>query len=290
MKKEKISFSKMSGAGNDFVVFVSESFSHLNFDKNQIIKICDRHFGIGADGVITISESANYDFVMKYFNADGSTGSLCGNGARCAILFAKENGMLKSNLTKFLSNDSEYSGEFISEKEIRFNLSDPKKIKLGFKVKAGNQLIAANFIDTGSPHVVIYIEDILIDPINPKKNYKNINDVPVVELGREIRYLPEFSPGGANVNFLQIEKSQLKIRTYERGVEAETLACGTGSVAVALVSNLVKKFSSPVSLITRGNDKLFVDFDVENNEFSKISLTGPAEFIFAGEIQKSFFE
>ena len=290
MKKEKISFSKMSGAGNDFVVFDSESFSHLNFDKNQIIKICDRHFGIGADGVITISGSANYDFVMKYFNADGSTGSLCGNGARCAILFAKENGMLKSNLTKFLSNDSEYSGEFISEKEIRFNLSDPKKIKLGFKVKAGNQLISANFIDTGSPHVVIFIEDILIDPINPKKNYKNINDVPVVELGREIRYLPEFSPGGANVNFLQIEKSQLKIRTYERGVEAETLACGTGSVAAALVSNLVKKFSSPVSLITRGNDKLFVDFDVENNEFSKISLTGPAEFIFAGEIQKSFFE
>ena len=290
MKKEKISFSKMSGAGNDFVVFDSESFSHLNFDKNQIRKICDRHFGIGADGVITISESANYDFVMKYFNADGSTGSLCGNGARCAILFAKENGMLKSNFTKFLSNDSEYSGEFISEKEIRFNLSDPQKIKLGFKVKAGNQLISANFIDTGSPHVVIFIEDILIDPINPKKNYKNINDVPVVELGREIRYLPEFSPGGANVNFLQIEKSQLKIRTYERGVEAETLACGTGSVAAALVSNLVKKFSSPVSLITRGNDKLFVDFDVENNEFLKISLTGPAEFIFAGEIQKSFFE
>ncbi len=290
MKMENISFTKMSGAGNDFVLFNINSFPQLELDKNLVRKICDRHFGIGADGVITISNSDNYDFAMNYFNADGTTGSLCGNGARCAILFAKKNGMLKSNKTKFLSNDLEYSGEIISEKEIRFNLSVPKKIKLNFKVKAGNQLITANFVNTGSPHIVIYIDQILVDAKNPKIFHTKISDVPVVELGREIRNLPEFSPDGVNVNFLQVENNYLKIRTYERGVENETLACGTGSVASAIISNLTKNFSAPVTLITRGNDKLFVDFEVENNEFSKVSLTGPAEFVFAGEIQKSFFE
>ncbi len=290
MKMEKISFDKMSGAGNDFIVFNMNTFPQLNLDKNLVKKICDRHFGLGADGVITISNSEKYDFVMKYFNADGTTGSLCGNGARCAIMFAKKNELLKNNYTKFLSNDLEYSGEIISEREIRFNLSNPKKIKLNFKVKAGNQLITASFVDTGSPHIVIYLDQILVDSKNPKVFYTKIGDVPVVELGREIRNLPEFSPNGVNVNFLQAENNYLIIRTYERGVEDETLACGTGSVASAIISNLIKNFSAPVTLITRGNDKLFVDFEVENNRFSKVSLTGPAEFIFAGEIQKSFFE
>ena len=290
MKIENISFNKMSGAGNDFVVFNLNSFSQLNLDKNLVKKICDRHFGIGADGLITISNSEKYDFEMNYFNADGTTGSLCGNGARCAIMFAKKNGLLKNNSAKFLSNELEYSGEIISAKEVRFDLSSPQKIKLNFKVKAGNQLITASFVDTGSPHIVIYLDQILVDAKNPKIFYTNIDDVPVVELGREIRNLPEFYPEGVNVNFLKAENNYLKIRTYERGVEDETLACGTGSVASAIISNLIKNFSAPVTFITRGNDKLFVDFEVENNGFSKVSLTGPAEFIFAGEIQKSFFE
>ncbi len=287
---EKISFTKISGAGNDFVVFDATLFSQLKIDKTRISKICDRHFGIGADGVITITKSEKFDFVMNYFNADGSTGSLCGNGARCAILYAKKYGMLKSNNAKFVSNEIEYSGNFISEKEIKFNLSDPEKTKLNFKVKAGNQLINANYIDTGSPHIVIYIDEILVNPNNPKLFYSNVDDVPVSVFGKEIRNLPEFSPCGVNVNFIQTENDYLKIRTYERGVEEETLACGTGSVASALISSAVKNFSSPVTLITRGNDKLFVDFKTEKNNFSKVSLTGPAKEIFVGEIQNSFLE
>jgi diaminopimelate epimerase len=287
---EKISFTKMSGAGNDFIILDESVYPDLNFSKLQISKICDRHNGIGSDGVITISDSGTHDFIMNYYNADGSTGSLCGNGARCAILFAKNTNKLKSNKANFISNGIEYSGEFYSEDDIKFNLANPAKVKLNFKVKAGNQLITANYINTGSPHVVIYIDQILINPNNPNKFYYEIEDVPIVSLGREIRNLQEFLPGGVNVNFVQVERDRLKIRTYERGVEDETLACGTGSVASALITNLLKYFSSPVTLITWGNDKLLVNFEVVNNDFSNVSLTGPAKIIFTGEIQKSFLE
>jgi diaminopimelate epimerase len=287
---EKISFTKMSGAGNDFIVIDKSLHPGMNFSNKQISKICDRHNGIGADGLILVNGPADYDFNMEYFNADGSTGSLCGNGARCAILFAKNSDKLKSGKTNFSSNGIHYSGEYFSEEEIKFNLANPKDLKLNFKVKAGGQLITANFVDTGSPHIVIFIDQILVTPNNPMQFYSDINKVPVVSLGREIRNLPEFAPGGVNVNFVQVENGFIKIRTYERGVEDETLACGTGSVAAAIITNMVKNFSSPVTLITRGNDKLFVNFVIEKNEFTKISLTGPAKIIFTGEIQKSFLE
>jgi diaminopimelate epimerase len=287
---EKISFTKMSGAGNDFIVFNKSYYPDLNFTEKQISKICDRHNGIGADGLIFVNNSEDYDFTMEYFNADGSSGSLCGNGARCAILFAKNLDKLKFKKTNFVSNQIVYSGEFISGEEIRFNLANPKKLKLNFKVKADSQLITANFIDTGSPHIVIFIDQVLLAANNPTKFYNNINEIPIVTIGREIRNLPEFAPGGVNVNFVQVENGFIKIRTYERGVEDETLACGTGSVAAAIITKIVKNFSSPVTLITRGNDKLFVNFVSEKNEFSNVSLTGPAKIIFTGEIQKSFLE
>ncbi|MGB5530227.1 MAG: diaminopimelate epimerase [Ignavibacteriaceae bacterium] len=274
---EKIFFTKISGAGNDFVLLDKKLNENLHITKEFIQKICDRRIGIGADGLITIEDSDKYNFIMNYYNADGSTGSLCANGARCAILFASNSGRLDSKSAHFLSNDIKYKGEIISNTEIKFYLNPPKKIKYNFKVKAGSKLINAHFADTGSPHVVI--------DINETEGFlTSLDHVPVEALGREIRYLPEFSPGGTNVNFIDVDKNVIHIRTYERGVEAETLACGTGSVAAALISYVTHKILPPVELITKGNEKLFVNFDVENSKVRNLSLTGPAKIVFSGEM------
>ena len=274
---EKIIFTKMSGAGNDFV-FLDKKINSLSDITAEFVKrICSRRDGIGADGLITIEDSDKYNFIMNYYNADGSTGSLCANGARCAILYASSSGRLDGNSAHFLSNDIEYKGEIISKSEIKFYLNSPKKIKYNFKVKAGGRLINAHFADTGSPHVVI--------DINETEGFlTSLDHVPVEELGREIRYLPEFSPGGTNVNFMDVKENVIHIRSYERGVEAETLACGTGSVAAALISYVTHKVFPPIELITKGNEKLFVNFDVENSKVRNLSLTGPAKIVFSGEM------
>jgi len=275
---ENIIFTKMSGAGNDFVVIDKKLNSNLGINKEFIQKICDRRNGVGADGLITIEDSATHNFIMNYYNADGSTGSLCANGARCAILFASESGRLKSNNAEFISNDVAYKGEVISNSEIKFYLNPPKKIKYNFKIKAGGKLLNAHFADTGSPHVVI--------DVNESEGFlTSLNSIPVEKLGREIRYLPEFSPDGTNVNFIEVKDGAVSIRTYERGVEAETLACGTGSVAAALICFVTKKISVPVKIIPKSNEKLLVNFDVENSKVRNLSLTGPAKVIFTGKIK-----
>ncbi len=280
---EKISFSKMSGAGNDFIV-IDKDLNHDFVLNNIVIKnLCDRRNGIGADGVITIADSSDYDFDMGYYNADGSTGSLCGNGARCAIKFAGLSGRLKNEKTEFLSNSVNYTGEVLNENLIKFNFNPPGKLKYNFKIKAFNQLINACFADTGSPHVIIKIEDVLFDPKNPKSIYTGLDEFPVFELGREIRHHQDFNPGGTNVNFIQIVDGKIYIRTYERGVENETLACGTGSTAAAVIAFFTDGLQPPVSLITKGGDELIVNFNVNDKQIEKLSLTGPAKVIFTGE-------
>ena len=275
---EKIIFTKMSGAGNDFVFIDKKQNPNFYISGDLVRKICDRRNGIGADGLITIEDSRTHNFIMNYYNADGSTGSLCANGARCALLFASESGRLETKLANFLSNDIEYKGEIISYSEIKFYLNSPKKIKYNFKIKAGGKLINAHFADTGSPHVVI--------DINETEGYlTSLDRVPVEILGREIRNLPEFAPGGTNVNFIDVKGDIIQIRTYERGVEAETLACGTGSVAAALIAFVINKIHPPVEIITKGNEKLFVNFDVENSKVRNLSLTGPAKVLFTGEMK-----
>ena len=273
-----LTFTKMSGAGNDFVFIDKKQNDWLQVDTDFVQKICDRRNGIGADGLITIEDSATHNFIMNYYNADGSTGSLCANGARCAVLFAAESGRLAGNTAEFISNEVEYKGEVLSQSEIKFFLNSPKKIKYNFKVKAGGKLINAHFADTGSPHIVI--------DINETEGFlSSLDSIPVETLGREIRYLPEFSPGGTNVNFVEMKDGAVNIRTYERGVEAETLACGTGSVAAALICFVTKKLSLPVKIIPKSNENLFVNFDVENSKVRNLSLTGPAKVIFTGEIK-----
>ena len=273
-----LTFTKMSGAGNDFVFIDKKQNDWLQVNTDFVKKICDRRNGIGADGLITIEDSSTHNFIMNYYNTDGSTGSLCANGARCAILFASESSRLKDNKAEFISNGVEYKGEITSNSEIKFYLNPPKKIKYNFKIKAGGKLMNAHFADTGSPHVVI--------DINETEGFlTSLDNVPVEKLGREIRYLVEFSPGGTNVNFIFVKDEVIHIRTYERGVEAETLACGTGSVAAALICFVTKKLSVPVKIIPKSNEKLFVNFDVENSKVRNLSLTGPAKVTFTGEMK-----
>jgi diaminopimelate epimerase len=278
IEMENIIFTKMSGAGNDFIFIDKKQNDWVQVNTDFVKKICDRRNGVGADGLITIEDSATHNFIMNYYNADGSTGSLCANGARCAILFASESGRLTGNTAEFISNEVEYKGEVISNSEIKFYLNPPKKIKYNFKIKAGGKLINAHFADTGSPHVVI--------DINESEGFlTSLATIPVELLGREIRYLPEFSPDGTNVNFIYVKDGVINIRTYERGVEAETFACGTGSVAAAIICSITQNLNVPVKIIPKSNEKLLVNFDVENSKVRNLSLTGPAKVIFTGEMK-----
>lgn len=276
-------FTKLTAAGNDFILFDRKLNPSIELGKDFIQKICNRKMGIGADGVLLFSDSDNYSFELKYYNSDGSSGALCANGARCALRYAFQTGRIKYK-ANFLVNNTEYYGEIIDDIQIKFFLKKPEKIKRNFKIKASNQLINANYVDTGAPHVVIMIKDILKDPKKLDSFYKNIDEIPVYELGREIRFSKDFEPYGANVNFIEINNDSLKIRTYERGVEDETLACGTGSVAAAVISYLNFNIKPPVVLITKSNDKFIVDFNIYNDEIVDLSLTGPAVTIFKGEL------
>lgn len=273
---KNIFFTKMSGAGNDFILIDADDDPEFSLTKKAVPKLCDRHNGIGADGVILISSSEQYDFVMNYYNADGSTGSLCGNGARCAIKFALNTKRIKDKSARFLSNNSEYSGEILEDGMIRFNLNPPCDLRKNIQLKAAGKEMKAHFINTGSPQVVIRVAD--------------IDKIPVETIGKEIRYLAEFAPGGTNVNFVKIENEEIHIRTYERGVESETLACGTGSVAAAIICHQTDGIKMPVTILTRSKDKLFVNFDFRNDEFSNVSLTGPVSEVYKGQFQINFVE
>ena len=288
---EKISFIKMSGAGNDFIVINKDLFPEFILNSSSIKKLCDRRNGIGADGLITIEGSGGHlDFLMRYYNSDGTTGSLCGNGARCAIRFAQFSKITENKFVRFLSNDKEYSGNILAEGKTKVNFNSPAKINLNNTIKVAGQLIKSSFIDTGSPHVIINIEDVLKDPADKSSNYSDLNTFPVFNLGKEIRYLDDFSPEGTNVNFIKIIENKVYIRTYERGVEDETLSCGTGATASALAAHFHYNMNSPVSLVTKGKDILTVDFSANGQIITGLSLTGPVKIVFTGEfLYRTFF-
>lgn len=282
------SFAKMNGAGNDFIILDMSINQEKNITPEEIIGLCNRRRGVGADGVIIYWDGEDTAFNLNFFNADGLPGSLCGNGARCALWFHSRKNNLTGSKVQFRFNEEIYSGIVNSRDEISLDFKPVKKIKTGFKVKAAGQLITAHFADTGSPHVVLESGSVLRDNKIPHKFFDNIEELPVEAIGKEIRHLPEFSPGGVNVNFVSVKDGELFIRTYERGVEEETLACGTGSVAAAIIMSALGKTTPPVHLITRGGDKMIVEFNKKNNEFSDIVLTGPARVSFIGEISKEF--
>jgi diaminopimelate epimerase len=258
----KLNFYKYQGTGNDFILLDGRNKKFILPDEQQINFLCHRQFGIGADGLIVIIKSKKADFEMLYFNADGKPGSMCGNGGRCTIAFARELGLIK-NKTQFLAYDGMHEGAIDNKGEVTLKMSDVK----GIEVKGHNFEM-----NTGSPHYVVF--------------QKNIDTLDVFKEGQKIRYNKVYTDKGINVNFVEIKKNNLFVRTYERGVENETLSCGTGVTAAALAfANLEKKKKNYAINIQTLGGNLKVSFKTkDHNHFTEIQLTGPATQVYQGQI------
>ena len=256
-------FFKYQGTGNDFVIIDNRNGHDLQLTTEQVKKLCNRKFGIGADGLMLLNEKTGYDFEMIYFNSDGRVGSLCGNGGRCLIKFADSVG-INRELYKFIAVDGEHEAKI-----------DPNGIVC---LKMNDVDIIVNhhsdfMVDTGSPHYI--------------KLVPQLANLDVYKKGKEIRYSREFEKEGINVNFVEQldEPDKIFVRTYERGVENETLSCGTGVTAAALVCYHNENGFNEVEVKTLGG-RLNVEFDrVDDGKFRNIWLCGPAERVFAGTIE-----
>jgi len=273
----KIPFTKMSGAGNDFVVV--DNRNDIITDRVKFaIASCNRRLGIGADGLLLLEKSSKADFLMRYYNADGSDGGMCGNGGRCIAKFAYELGVVKKEIFTFIALDYVYEAQRISAELYELKMKTPSGKKLSQKINVNGHSLTANFIDTGSPNCVIFLDENL--------ELSSMDKVNVFGLGREIRYHNVYQPKGVNVNFVSIEgASSIKVRTYERGVEDETLACGTGSIASAVVSAMRNNWSGPVTVNVRSGEDLEIAFDRSADAFTNIRLKGSAKVTFIGEYE-----
>lgn len=256
-----ITFYKFQGTGNDFILLDDFHQSSPQLTAVQIKQLCNRHFGVGADGLMLMSKAEGYDFRMVYFNADGQESSMCGNGGRCMIKFAHLMGVHKTYY-KFLATDGPHEAEIELDGKVRLKMLDVNQVEYH-----SNYAI----LHTGSPHFVRFAD--------------HVAEIDVPATGRDIRYSAEFKEKGINVNFVEtIDEDAIFVRTYERGVEDETLSCGTGVTAAALLSAHNENGFNTVDVKTRGG-KLTVEFEKHDDQhFSDIWLCGPAQLVFKGEI------
>ena len=255
-----IHFHKYQGTGNDFIILDNRSHQYNTLHTAQIKMLCDRHFGIGSDGLILLNTVDGYDFEMKYYNADGHESSMCGNGGRCIVQFAYTKNIIK-NHCRFIATDGEHEAVIENNGWIKLKMKEVTEVH-----KQHDDFI----LNTGSPHYVTYVQ--------------NIDDINIVQQGREIRYSKTFEQQGINVNFVEKREASIFVRTYERGVEDETLSCGTGVTASALTSasHIGKQ---RIEVDTLGG-KLAVEFNkIDDNHFNDIWLCGPAVLIFMGDIE-----
>ena len=255
-----LEFYKYQGTGNDFVMIDNRDNVFDKTNLKHVQQLCDRRFGIGADGLILIENLDDLDFNMIYFNADG-TQSFCGNGSRCAVAFAKYLGIIEKQ-AMFLSTDGEHEAWVNNEGEVSLKMHDVQHIEKGK---------GYYFINTGSPHYIINVED--------------VQKVDVKTEGAAIRYNERFKEEGTNVNFVKIDETDLDIRTYERGVEDETLSCGTGVTAAALSLADANGLQEGVIYVNAAGGNLKVGFKRNGNEFKDLWLIGPATFVFKGEVE-----
>lgn len=255
----KIPFQKYQATGNDFVI-VDNREGKYSFSENEIKKICERKFGIGADGIMLIEKHPSLDFNLVYFNADGSQ-SLCGNGSRAAVLMASALGLVNGN-AKFNAYDGVHEAEILTDGNVRLKMSDVAEVK---KTDDGM------FINTGSPHFIKWVN--------------HIRAFNVWDEGRKIRFSHTYKPEGTNVNFVeQLDPNSIFVRTYERGVEDETLSCGTGVTAAALAASFLQNVS-PITVKTLGGE-LSVEFQQgHDGAFTNIFLIGPAKMVFEGILE-----
>jgi diaminopimelate epimerase len=256
----KIHFYKYHGAGNDFILIDNRVEKLGNLSAENIRFLCDRHFGIGADGLMILHSHPKYHFRMEYFNSDGSGGTMCGNGGRCIAAFARKQGNVPEELL-FEASDGLHQAVFEKNGDISLKMAAVDSI---------DKLENAYFCNTGSPHHIIFAE--------------NVNDIDVFAEGRKIRYSERYKESGTNVDFVQTDGDSLFVRTYERGVENETLSCGTGVTASALVFAQNRNLHSGTLKIETLGGNLSVSFKKSENGFKDIWLTGAAEFVFEGDI------
>lgn len=255
----KTAFNKYEGAGNDFVIVRNSPSLISHSDSLLIKKLCDRHFGIGADGLILIEDCEGYDFRMLYFNSDGSRGAMCGNGARCASHFAMRHITGFRNIT-FMADDGPHTARPAGEGLTEISITDVNEIR-----QAPDGMI----VNTGVPHLVIFTND------------NSATDM--VSFGRALRWSPAYAPDGVNVNLVSITDGIVHVRTYERGVEDETLACGTGITASAIAAAFTGKIVTPQADVQAKGGMLSVRFHLTGEKATDILLTGPATFVFSGE-------
>ena len=259
----KVHFYKYQATGNDFVL-IDNLAGKLKLSIDEIVRICDRKFGVGADGLMLLERHPSANFNLKYYNSDGSQ-SLCGNGSRAAVKMAASLGLVNGRAT-FEAFDGLHDAEIAKDGIVKLRMNDVTSVK-----RIDDNTL---FINTGSPHYGRFVKD--------------VRSYPVYEEGKKIRYSPEYAPGGTNVNFVEsLSGNSLFVRTYERGVENETLSCGTGVTAAALAASFLQ-FTSPVSVKVLGGD-LRVEFEGYNSEqnrtFGNIYLIGPAKLVFEGDLE-----
>ncbi len=266
-----LAFTKMNGAGNDFVL-VDNREQKINLSRDQVVQLCDRHRGIGADGIMILVPCRNgkADWAWQFYNNDGSVGEMCGNGARCFARFVQKKTGINRDFT-FETEAGVITARFQGDR-VTVNLTQPHDLKLNESVPLSIGTQTIHSLNTGVPHAVLFVPD--------------ADKAMVMQLGPEIRRHTHFAPRGTNVNFVQLlDSNRIRVRTFERGVEGETLACGTGVTASALISSRIHRFSSPVKVQVQGGDQLEVAFKEENNQFSEVRLSGPAQFVFEGTME-----
>ncbi len=264
-------FTKMHGAGNDFVLIDDRSETFPIHDHIRLAALASARTGIGCEGVILIQPSANADFRMRFFNPDGTEVEMCGNGSRCAAAFAYEIGASKSKAMTMETMTGLLDAEVLEGGLIRVWMPEPKNRNYDLHLNVDGEVIAGNFIQVGVPHFVVEAE--------------SISKVDVAGLGRALRLSEQFAPGGTNVDFVQyITPKKLSMRTYERGVEAESGACGTGAMAAAVVAVETHQASLPIHVRTSCGFDLVIDGDWRNSKSTGFTLTGPTKKVFTGEI------
>jgi diaminopimelate epimerase len=266
----KIPFTKMSGSGNDFIL-IDHRRPFLKEDvlRDFVRKVCRRRISVGADGLILIEGSEKADFKWRFFNADGSEAEMCGNGGRCVARLAFLKGIAGPSL-KFETIAGILSAQ-VNGKRVKLEMTRPFGLKLDEVLLIGGKEQMLSSINTGVPHAVLFVKD--------------LEELDIIPIGRAIRFHSHFSPGGTNANFVHLDTdSQLSIRTYERGVEGETLACGTGAVASALVAAFKGLVTSPIAIQTRGGEVLTVYFEIEGEEVKQVYFEGEVHIIYEAEM------
>jgi len=277
MTETPISFYKMSGSGNDFIVIDNRAgiVAEENLSR-WIASVCRRKRSVGADGLIIIETSERADFKWRFFNADGGEAEMCGNGGRCVARLAHLKGIAGPRLS--LETQTGVIQAEVTGGRVKLEMPRPSTVELDYPLKVGGETMTVSSVTVGVPHVVIWVKD--------------VDTAAVFKAGRTIRHHAHYAPAGTNVNFVQpLEDGALAIRTYERGVEDETLACGTGSVAAALIASATGMVTSPAVLNTRGGELLKIYFDKHGDEFREVFLEGEARVIYEGKLwEEATFE